>query len=107
MPPPVAESGRLERTLIAFAALGKVNWTYCPGARLTADLPDASAASVYACVFGPMIVPLVAAFSASCSTNGTSAPRPAGRGGGIAGPLAMGRAAAGSVAAPARECTVA
>ena len=38
----------LYRTVIAFVAAGSVNSTYCPGARLTALRPDASAASEYA-----------------------------------------------------------
>jgi len=62
--------------LIALAGAGSVNSTYCPGVRLTADRPDASAARVYAVVLGPMIVPFVAAFSASCSTKPGSALRP-------------------------------
>src|ERR1700736_5604010 len=61
---------------MALAAAGSVNSTYWPGVRLTADRPDASAARVYAVVLGPMIVPFVAAFSASCSTKPGSAPRP-------------------------------
>ena len=60
----------------AFAALGSVNSTYCPGCSFTAERPDASAGSVYAVRSGPMTVPLVTAFSASCSRKPTAAPRP-------------------------------
>src|SRR6478735_10879373 len=80
-PPPVAESGIEYRTVRALAALGSVNSTYCPGASFTAERPDASAGSVYAVRSGPMTVPLVAAFSASCSRKPTVAPRPATRDG--------------------------
>src|SRR3982074_2779007 len=45
--------------------------------RVTALRPEASPASVPAARSGPMTVPLVAAFSASCSRNGTVAPLPA------------------------------
>ena len=54
-----------------------MNSTYWPGSRVTAFRPDASAGRVYALRPGPMTVPFVAAFSASCSANPGSAPRPA------------------------------
>ena len=81
MPPPVAESGIEYRTVSAFAAFGSVNSTYCPGASCTAERPDASAGSVYAVRSGPMTVPVVTAFSASCSRKPTAAPRPLTRAG--------------------------
>src|SRR3954451_3528912 len=40
MPPPPGASGMLYRTVIASAALGNVNSTYCPGASFTALRPD-------------------------------------------------------------------
>ena len=46
MPPPSGASGMLYRTVMALAAPGSVNSTYCPGARRTADRPEASAGSV-------------------------------------------------------------
>src|SRR3954467_9962583 len=76
-PPPAGASGMLYRTLIAFAALGSVNSTYCPGVSLTAERPEASAGNVYAVRSGPMTTPLVVACSASCSAKPTLAPRPA------------------------------
>src|SRR5260370_11141683 len=86
---------------MASAGAGSVNSTYCPGVRLTADRPEASAASVYAAVPGPMIVPFVAAFSASCSTNPTSAPRPETSDGSRAARVGAGGEAA-TVPAPAK-----
>ena len=44
---------------------------------MTAFRPDASAGSVYASRSGPITAPVVRAFSASCSTKETAAPRPA------------------------------
>src|ERR1051326_3480858 len=61
---------------MAFVDFGSVNSTYWPAVRLTAERPDASDGSVYASR-PVMTVPLVAAFSASCSLNATLAPRPA------------------------------
>src|SRR5689334_17402751 len=46
VPPPVAESGMLYRTVMALAALGSVNSTYCPAESWTAFRPDASAGRV-------------------------------------------------------------
>jgi hypothetical protein len=46
MPPPFGASGMAYRTVIAFAALGNVNSTHCPGASCTAFRPEASAGRV-------------------------------------------------------------
>src|SRR5690349_24719225 len=67
----------LYRTVIALVAAGSVNSTGGPGGSVTAFRPEASAGSVYAVRSGPITVPSVRAFSASCSRNGTVAPRPA------------------------------
>ncbi len=76
IPPPAGASGIEYRTVIAFASAGSVNSTFWPAVRRTAERPDASASIVYASRPGPMTVPVVTAFSASCSRNGTAAPRP-------------------------------
>ena len=115
MPPPVGASGMLYRTVIALAAAGRVNSTCSPGSRRTAVRPDASAGSVYAVRSGPITSPFVAAFSASCSRNVTSAPRPATRAGSSAARVTTGAGAAGAAeaaagtarAAPARIATAA
>src|SRR4051812_30074043 len=104
IPPPFGASGMLYRTVIASAALGRVNSTYWPGVRRTAERPEASAGRVYAARPGPITAPLVAAFSASCSANGTVAPRPATSAGSraarvTAGPAAVVRGAASAVPA--------
>jgi hypothetical protein len=93
----------LYRTLIAFAAPGRVNSTYCPGRRLTARRPDASAGSVYALVPKPMMVPLVVAFSASCSAKPTVAPRPATRDGSRAARVTTGPAEPASALPPTHD----
>ena len=105
MPPPVGASGMLYRTVIALAAAGRVNSTCSPGSSRTAVRPDASAGSVYAVRSGPITSPFVAAFSASCSRNGTSAPRPATRAGSSAARVTTGAAGAADAAAgPSEGC---
>ena len=101
MPPPPGASGMLYRTVIALAASGRVNSTCWPGASWTALRPEASAGSVYASRLGPMTVPLVAAFSASCSAKATLAPRPATRAGSSPARVTAGAGPAGVVPANA------
>ncbi len=61
------------------AALVSVNCTYWPCAvSCTASRPDASEGRVPWAKDGPMTVPVVLAFSASYSVNGTLAPVPLG-----------------------------
>jgi hypothetical protein len=100
VPVPLPESGRLKRKSMEFAGAVSVNSTYWPWPdSVTALRPDASPASVPAARFGPMTDPFVAAFSASCSRNGTVAPRPAARAELSAGTAAIVRAAAAVTAA--------
>jgi len=61
---------------------------------ITAIRPEASAASVYAEVSGPMISPVVAGVLGSCSTKPTPAPRPAVRAGSSAATVSRGAGAA-------------
>ena len=58
----------LYRNTSELVATGEVNSTYWPVPRVTAFRYDASAGSVLYAADGPMIVPLVVAFSACTST---------------------------------------
>src|SRR5258708_19665086 len=90
MPPPFGASGIAYRTVIALARCESVNATYWPGASFTACRPDASPDKVEADVSNGRVVPFVAAFSASCSTMPSWAPRPATSDGSIAATVTRG-----------------
>src|SRR5689334_2847060 len=81
MPPPAGASGSVTRTTIALAAARALHSTYSPSAsRTTARRPEPSPAMVPSAREGPTMVALVCPSSASYSTQGTVAPRPAGSG---------------------------
>src|SRR5450755_2357748 len=68
----------LYRTSSELEGCDVVNSTYLPlPVSVTAERPTASPARVSQLRFFGSTTPLVAAFAASCSTNGTGAPRPA------------------------------
>ncbi len=68
----------LYRTSIELVGCDVVNSTYLPlPVSVTASRPTASPARVSQLRFFGNTTPFVVAFAASCSTNGTGAPRPA------------------------------